>query len=128
MLSERYGLSPGETAEVLATACAPPEVVVQVVLRRCDGDQHATVEACRPVLDPHLIARALRDDPVLSEPTPLHPIDPNADEFDRLRDALGEPADPPAGAAISTDEGLIAALDAAAAGRAEIGLERAGHE
>ena len=46
-LSERYGLSPAETAEVLVAACAPPAVVTDVVLARCDGDVAATVEACR---------------------------------------------------------------------------------
>jgi hypothetical protein len=126
VLSERYGLSPGDTAEVLASACAPPELLVQVVARRCDGDEQATIEACRPVLDAHLIAPALRTEPVLSEPTPLHPID--ADAFERLRDALGEPSGPSDAAAISTDEGLIAALDAFAAGRDENGLERDGRE
>jgi len=128
-LSERYGLSPGETAEVLAAACAPPNLLAQVVLRRCDGDEAATTDACRPVLDPHAVQLALRDDTVMSSATPLHSVEPAelSDEFDRLRAALGDPVESP-DAAICTDEGLIDALDAAVAGVGERGLERDGRE
>ena len=118
-LSERYGLSPAETAEVLATSCAPPEVVTLVVHRRCDGDDTATIDACRSVLDPEVTERALRSETVVAEPTALRspsaPPEVDGDEYAQLRDALGEPADASTAPAISTDEGLIAALDAAGA-------------
>jgi hypothetical protein len=131
-LSERYGLSPVETAEVLATACAPPDVVTHVVHRRCDGDDAATIEACRSVLDPGVTERALRNETAVPQPTALRSPDATPevadDEYAQLRDALGDPADASAAPAISTDEGLIAALDAAGTGRDDRGLERDGRE
>ena len=131
VLSERYGLSPAETAEVLVAACAPPTVVTHVVHGRCDGDVAATIEACRSVLDPDATERALRHEPIVVRADRLaiaaDPAGVDGDEYAQLRDALGEPAAPTA-LAIASDEGLLAALDAAGARRDGLGLERDGRE
>jgi hypothetical protein len=68
----------------------------------------------------------LNTDPVVSTLTPdTVPVD--ADEYAGLRHALGEPVDHDA--SNSTDEGLVAALDAAAAkGPDQVGVERDGRE
>jgi hypothetical protein len=126
-LSERYGLSPAETAAALVTACAPPSVTAHVVQRRCDGDVDATIDACRPVLDPEATQRALDADPVVAELTAVPVPAAAADEYGQLRDALGDPSGG-ASAALSTDEGLLAALDAVGVGRDDPGLERGGRE
>jgi hypothetical protein len=116
VLSERYGLSPAETAEILTAACAPPAVVTDVVAARCDGDVTAAIEACRGVLDPDAVERALRHEPLLVEPTRL-PAATTADLDDAaLAAALGDPA---AGADLAGDEALVAALDATGTGCAE---------
>ena len=65
-LSERYGLSPAETAETLSTACATPATLVHVVHGRCDGDMPATLEACAAVLPPGDVADELGRDPVVT--------------------------------------------------------------
>ena len=46
-LSERYGLSPAETAETLGTACATPATLVHVVHGRCDGDMRRNARRLR---------------------------------------------------------------------------------
>ena len=126
-LSERYGLSPAETAEALATACATPTLVANVVDERCDGDLAATVDACAAVLRRRRrragAARRSRRRPS-ARPPATRGID---DEFAQLRAALGDP--PTAHAVdVTTDDGLLAALDAAGAGRDDLGLERDGRE
>jgi hypothetical protein len=125
-LSERYGLSPTETASVLAAACAAPPVVAAVVLERCDGDDTATVDACRAVMGPEQLERALRGDPVVSPLTRSAPADAD-DEYAPLRAALGDPIGTDT-TSISTDDGLVAALDAAASAHSDLGLERDGRE
>src|SRR5215207_8120977 len=57
-LSERYGLSPAETAQTLSAACASPTVVAHVVLGRCDADVAATIEGCGSVLSADEVTRA----------------------------------------------------------------------
>ncbi len=47
LCSERYGLSPSETADLLYDAGVRSEVAVGVVLARCDGDEHMTTELAR---------------------------------------------------------------------------------
>jgi hypothetical protein len=65
-LSERYGLSPTATAEMLAASCAAPEVTAAVVQRRCDADLDATVQTCATVMDAETTIRALHRDPVVT--------------------------------------------------------------
>src|SRR5690606_7653701 len=47
LATEGYGLSPHETAVVLADAGAPPSVAVPVLLHRCDGDTALTTQIAR---------------------------------------------------------------------------------
>lgn len=62
-LSERYELSPRDTAQTLAAACADIETAVAVLAARCDGDMDAVIDIAsnafaiggdtvRAVLDP----------------------------------------------------------------------------
>jgi hypothetical protein len=127
VLSERYGLSPSETADVLAVACAAPDVVVGVVYERCDRDETATIDACATVLEASTIDRVLHHDDagslfVLAADTPVASID---DLDAGLIDALGEPS---IATETGVDEALVAALDALSASRSGPGVERDGHE
>ena len=74
-LSERYGLSPVDTATVLSSACADVDTAVAVVSARCDGDITAVLEICATVLaigaddverviDGHSVSVALSSDVV----------------------------------------------------------------
>jgi hypothetical protein len=49
-LSERYGLSPTDTAAVLSAACADVETAVAIINTRCDGDLASVAEICGTVL------------------------------------------------------------------------------
>ena len=49
-LSERYGLSPADTANVLSAACADVDTAVAVISARCDGDVASVAEICATVL------------------------------------------------------------------------------
>ena len=123
--AERYGLSPAETAETLSTACATKATLVDVVRGRCDGDMPATVEACAAVLPPDDVADELDPDPVV---TSLAAARSGGDvEFEQLRDDLGAPSKSST-LDITTDDGLIAALDAAGLRGDDLGLERDGRE
>jgi len=129
-LSERYGMSPTATADVLVTACAPPAVTAAVTLERCDGDTAAAVEACRAVMDPDMTYRALAGEPVVAELTALR-ADGDATEIDEyalLREALGGPVSDTRGLSPSTDEGLRAALNAPSTGTAGLEVDRDGRE
>lgn len=121
-LSERYGLSPAETAQTLTVACANPAVVANVVADRCDGDLEATVAACAAVLTPDMVQRALRDDDVVTAlvPAGLGLGLEEADQLDELRAALGDANH----ADFDTDHGLLIALDAVGAHRDDHSLER----
>jgi len=48
--SERYGLTPADTATALADIGAPPATAVQVLVERCDGDPMLTTQVARSVL------------------------------------------------------------------------------
>jgi hypothetical protein len=126
-LSERYGLSPAETAATLVLSCASVDVVARVVHCRCDDDVVATVEACRGVLDPALTERALLDEPVVSEPARLDAENPDAG-YVVLCEALGEPVDASATPGLSSVEGLTVALDAAVTGGFGPRVERDGRD
>ena len=90
-LSERFGLSPTETAQTLAVACASPTVLANVVADRCDGDLDATVAACAAVLQPDAVERALHDKPVVTALAVFGPGIDETDQLDQLRAALGDP-------------------------------------
>jgi hypothetical protein len=50
VLSERYELSPIETAKMLAVACVPSHTAAQAVLLRCDGELEVAAEMCERFL------------------------------------------------------------------------------
>ena len=58
-LSERYGMSPAETASALSTACAPTPMLVRTVHERCEGELAATVDACAAVLSADAVMDAV---------------------------------------------------------------------
>ena len=129
-LSERYGLSPSETAEVLAVSCASADVVVGVVHDRCDRDEAATINACATVLERSTIDSVLHPDDAPSLiALPLDAVAVSLDDLDAsLRDALGEPAMTSVGTDVGVDEALLAALDSLGASRVVVELERDGRE
>ena len=98
-------------------------VVTDVVLARCDGDVAATVEACRPVLDPDTVERALRHEPLVVEPTVLPTTTTAGLDDAALAAALGDPA---TGVDVASDEALVAALDSISTGIDEPVMERGG--
>jgi hypothetical protein len=49
-LSERYGLSPIDTARVLSASCADVDTAVSVMSARCDGDVAVVADICAAVL------------------------------------------------------------------------------
>ena len=110
-LSERFGLSPTETAQTLAVACASPTVLANVVADRCDGDLDATVAACATVLQPDAVERALHDKPVVTALAVFGLGIDEADQLDQLRAALGDPDHRAAVSGIDSDHGLLVALD-----------------
>ncbi len=65
-LSERYGLSPHETAATLALACVPLDKAVGVVHQRCDGELTETLDVCRDALGigPGDVTASLNDRPL----------------------------------------------------------------
>ncbi len=81
----------------------------------------ATLEACAAVLLPGDVADELGRDPVVASLAAARSGD--VDEFEQLRDDLGAPSESSA-LDITTDHGLVAALDAAGARRDDLGLER----
>ena len=87
-LSERYGLSPTETAEALSTACATPATLVHVIHDRCDADMPATLEACAAVLRPDDVADAFDRDSVVTSLAAARSSG-DVDEYEQLRDDLG---------------------------------------
>ncbi|MFT3851975.1 MAG: hypothetical protein QM733_04450 [Ilumatobacteraceae bacterium] len=128
-LSERYGLSPSETAETLVIACAAPEVVLGVVHERCDHDEAATIDACATAIDPSLIERVLHRDDLDAEPLVLLPAAASGvsiDDLDAgLRVALGEPVSTSIATEAGVDEALVAALGSTHDGAA---VEQERHE
>lgn len=66
--SERYGLSPVETATALGDAGASPELAVPVLFQRCDGDVGLTAQLARSTLQ-------LRNDAVLDALAADGPLD-----------------------------------------------------
>ncbi len=90
-LSERYELSPDDTASVLAAAGVATATAVAVVSVRCDGDLDAT---CALAAD--RLGLAPTDTAALLEPDPITPITPAvplraSTEAERLLDAIGPP-------------------------------------
>ena len=99
-----------------------PATLVHVVHGRCDGDMPATLEACAAVLPPGDVADELGRDPVVTSLAAAR-SGGAGDEFEQLRDDLGAPSESSA-LDITTDHGLVAALDAAGARHDDLGLER----
>ncbi|MCU1395343.1 MAG: hypothetical protein JWM34_3771 [Ilumatobacteraceae bacterium] len=108
-LSERFTLSPQETAETLATACVTARTAIEVIHERCEQDFARTVEIGAELLgmregDVH---RALFELPTLDqEVVELSSID--IADIDSIRVALGPP-DPSSSFGID-DESLARAL------------------
>ncbi len=76
--SERYGLSPSETATALADAGAAPHLAVPVLFQRCDGDLTLTTQIARSTLQ-------LRNDTVIDALADREPLD--AADISELRAA-----------------------------------------
>ncbi|MCU1390662.1 MAG: hypothetical protein JWL72_4000 [Ilumatobacteraceae bacterium] len=107
-LSERYSLSPEETADALTTACVATPTAVEVIHQRCDEDLARTtlIAAERLALDESEVRRAL-DPPAVGRPvTELSSVDIN--DIESIRSALG-PADPSAAFDLDGDS-LVRAL------------------
>lgn len=111
LATEGYGLSPHETAVVLADAGAPPSVAVPVLLHRCDGDTSLTTQIARSALGLHndAVIEALQaTDPLdaaeISEMRAARPLS-------RDRDALIASHTPPRPAPAVRDSNAAMLLD-----------------
>lgn len=63
-LSERYQLSPGETADVMRSVSTPSDTAAEVLLERCDGD-HAAASELLGVTEGELELLLERETPVV---------------------------------------------------------------
>jgi len=122
-LSERYGLSPADTANALDQASAPSRLAVQVLYQRCDADTVLTTQLARSGLGlrTDAVIEALADNVPLDDTTvtELH----NASRLSRDPHALitvNQPHRQPTAAASARPDVdlLLAALPAAEPGAA----------
>jgi hypothetical protein len=109
--SERYGLSPMNTAVILGDAGAAPHLSVPVLLQRCDGDLTLTAQIARSTLQ-------LRNETVVDALTNVEPVD-SADisemraarPLSRDRDALIAAHIPPRPASAARSSNATMLLD-----------------
>ena len=109
--SERYGLSPAETATALGDAGAAPHLTVPVLLERCDGDLTLTAQVARSTLQ-------MRNETVIEALTTIEPLDSaditelrSARPLSRDRDALIAANVPPRSAPVERSSNAALLLE-----------------